>query len=263
MKTWKWLVGGLLLAVLFSVCVHVLAGGSTVPTLFHNDEAWYKDSVAPLLMKDGKYHVPADILTMFSGITVTYHNSEDNLLMTHEDGRYVSLLFGSRSAVVNGEIREQISTFRENGYTYVEAEWIAEIFGLTCNDIRLESGQYVLRLADQDTGRTLEELVARYTAETIPASNVGRLQILLTGTTRGFAPRKRSPKGLMLLRSTITMATSICTRLPQAAVTTFCAAPLPPRDLNLSPIIWVCLSTAPFSLTTTESGISIPLTTER
>ena len=63
MTKWKWLAVCLLLAVLFAVCAHVLAGGNTVPTLFHNDEAWYKDSVAPLRMKDEKYHVSTLICT--------------------------------------------------------------------------------------------------------------------------------------------------------------------------------------------------------
>lgn len=140
-----------------------LASGYTVPTLFHNDEAWYKDSVAPLLMKDGKYHVPADMLEMFGDITVSYHRNEENLLVTHDDGTYVSILFSERRAVIGGEIHENIGIFRENGYTYIDAEWIAAIFSLTCEYTRREDGQTILRLKDGEAVCTMEELLALYT----------------------------------------------------------------------------------------------------
>lgn len=162
---------------------------SGIPTLFHNDEAWYKDSMAPLLVKDGRYHIPADLLGMFEDIDVSYSQGSDNVLVTHADGIYVSILFTDKTAVVQGELQENVGVFRENGYTYVEAEWIADIFDLTCTYAQSEDGKTVLRLSDDSAARTLEELVSLYREETVqetttkiekdePTENVRRIYIV-------------------------------------------------------------------------------------
>lgn len=158
------------LCLLFATMVLLLflsstgAAGSeySVPSLFHNDEAWYKDSIAPLLQKDGRYHIPADLLSMFEEIQVSYSQGGDNVLVTGPEGSYVSILFGDKTAVVNGELYENIGVFRENGYTYVDSEWIAELFSLTCTYIQTEEGKTVLRLTDAMSTRSWEELEAMY-----------------------------------------------------------------------------------------------------
>ena len=162
----------LLLAVVVSMIIGAGASGYAVPTLFHNDEAWYKDSVAPLLMKNGVYHIPADLLGMFGDITVSYHNNDDNLLLTRGDGTYASVLFSDRRAAINGDICENIGIFRENGYTYVDAEWIAGVFSLTCEYSSTADGQTVLRLKDSEAVRTMEELLEVY----IPAAETEETQ---------------------------------------------------------------------------------------
>jgi len=53
-----------------------------------------------------------------------------------------------------------------NGYTYVDGEWIAEIFSLTCTYAQTENGNTVLRLSDAEAVRTMEELMALYREET-------------------------------------------------------------------------------------------------
>ena len=163
----------MVLAVVVSAAigVGVLAGGSAVPSLFHNDEAWYKDSVAPLLVKNSVYHVPADMFGMFGDIGISWYREEENLLMTHTDGRYVSLLFSTRTAVVNGTIQENISVFRENGYTYVDVEWLAGIFSLVCEYAQSEDGRMILRVADGGAVRSMEDLLSRYAVQYTPEEN--------------------------------------------------------------------------------------------
>ena len=172
---------GLLAAVL--VCMLFCGAGTLaaeydMPTLFHNDEAWYKDSMAPLLMKDGRYHIPADLLGMFGDLTVSSHQDNGNLLITQtagsvrgsestrKDSTYVSILFADKTAVVDGELHENVGIFRENGYTYIDGEWIAEIFSLTCTYAQTENGNTVLRLSDTEAARTMEELMNLYREET-------------------------------------------------------------------------------------------------
>ena len=160
----------LVLAAVLSVCVcsAARADGYAVPTLFHNDEAWYKDSVAPLLKKDDRVHIPLDLLSMFGDITVSYHRDDGNLLVTHTDGTYVSILFEDKTAVIGGEIHENIGIFRENGYTYVDGEWIAGIFSLVCSYTQLENGQTCLRLTDGEEVRSMTELLEMYREDNAP-----------------------------------------------------------------------------------------------
>ena len=142
-----------------------MAAEYDMPTLFHNDEAWYKDSMAPLLMKDGRYHIPADLLGMFGDLTVSSHQEGGNLLIVQADGTYVSILFADKTAVIDGQLQENVGIFRENGYTYVDGEWIAEIFSLTCTYAQTENGSTVLRLSDAEAAKTMEELMTLYREE--------------------------------------------------------------------------------------------------
>lgn len=167
-KRFRLLVEILVLSLL--LCTGVAGSESGMPSLFHNDEAWYKDAMAPLRIKDGRYHVPADFFGMFEDIQVSYRQSGgqkgDNVLFVHTNGTYASILFRDKTAVVNGELQENIGVFRENGYTYVDGEWMAAIFDLTCTYAQDEDGRTVLRITDADTAdsvsKTLEELMELY-----------------------------------------------------------------------------------------------------
>lgn len=168
MENKRYAVRLVLLAAVLMLLFHgsgVLAAGYDMPTLFHNDEAWYKDSMAPLLMKDGRYHIPADFLGMFPELSVTYHKDGGNLLVARTDGKYVSILFADKTAVIDGVLQTDVGIFRENGYTYVDGEWIAEIFSLTCTYARTENGETVLRLSDASAVRSMDEVMNLYRKE--------------------------------------------------------------------------------------------------
>ncbi|MBQ8641030.1 MAG: hypothetical protein IJ480_02335 [Clostridia bacterium] len=167
MKRRIWLVL-LTAAVSMSVGIVTPADGYETPTLFHNDEAWYKDSVAPLLAKGGRYHIPVDLLAMFGDITVSFHQNDGNLLVTHTDGTYVSILYDDKTAVIGGEIHDNVGIFRENGYTYVDGEWIADIFSLTYVYTQDENGRTILRLTDSEASRSMTELLQMYREEDSP-----------------------------------------------------------------------------------------------
>lgn len=136
------------------------ANGWQDPTLYHNDDVWYKDNGAPLIEKNGKYYIPVDILTMFDTITVETH-AQDNLLLyadTADGVVYASILYGDRIAAVSGEIIEDVEIFRQNGYYYLNAEWICGILGLTTEYGENASGETILRLSNGESHRTLSQL---------------------------------------------------------------------------------------------------------
>lgn len=167
-RAWRWLV---LMAIWIGLTIGIGAV-SSMPTLFHNDEAWYKDSMAPLRIKDGRYHIPADFLGMFEDMEVSYSQEGDNVLVTHTGGSYVSILFRDKTAIVNGELQEDIGVFRENGYTYVDSEWVAEIFALTCTYVQGEDGKTILRMTDDSATRTWEALVTLYQEDAVPETTI-------------------------------------------------------------------------------------------
>ena len=114
---------GFLLALLatFGLITESSAVGWQDPTLYHNDDVWYKDNGAPLIKKNGQYYIPIDILTMFDTVTLETH-PQDNLLLyadTENGTAYASILYGEQLAAVNGEIVQNVEIFHQNGYYYL------------------------------------------------------------------------------------------------------------------------------------------------
>lgn len=143
----------------------VIHAEEEIPTLFCNDEAWYKDGAAPLILREEIYYVPAELFGLFEVISVTAPNDNNLLIRNTADGRYISLLFAERRAAVNGTILEEIQSFRDSGVTYVDAVQVAETIGISLETIEREDGRVSLRLYDGNCQLTTEELLAEYLPE--------------------------------------------------------------------------------------------------
>ncbi len=143
------------------------AAGETeeLPSIFHNDEAWYKDGAAPLLCRKDVYYVPAELFDLFENIRVTSPTEENLLICNTSDDRYISILFEKSRAAVNGEIAENISVFRDGGVTYVDAVQVAGTVGIMTEMIPQENGRITMRLTDGSELLTTEELLASYFPE--------------------------------------------------------------------------------------------------
>ncbi len=135
-----------------------------VPSLFHNDEAWYKDGALPLVLRDDVYYVPADLFGMFENVRVeTPGNSGNNLLIWNTRNKsYISILFEERRAAVNGTILEDIAIFRDSGILYVDAGLVAETLNIEAEIIEHENGGISMRLSDEHRILTTEELLKPY-----------------------------------------------------------------------------------------------------
>ena|GEM_PF-1510326 len=153
-----------LLAVLMLLMLAqtAFADESDIPSLFAGDEAWYKDSVSPLVVREGVYFIPADLLSMMDGISVSFPDSNNILIHNTRDGRYISILFMQRSAAVNGKIAEKISLFRNGDTFYIDAHLAADALGLILETSVLGSGNTVLRISDESRIFTIDELIAVY-----------------------------------------------------------------------------------------------------
>lgn len=141
------------------------AENGNVPSIIVNDEKWYKDAVSPLIMRDGKTYVPAQVFTMLDGITVTEVSENGLLIANAETKEYVSILFSERAAAVNGEIIENIGVFRDSGVLYVEAEMTAAALGVNYEyySVGEENGMY---FHDGSSITTLGDMLRSYTEQT-------------------------------------------------------------------------------------------------
>ena len=160
-----------LLTVSLAFCPGIPTGAaeSDLPSLIHNEEAWYKDAVAPLVFRDGKYFLPAELLSMFDGITVTILREDNLLIQNTATGWYLSVLFREQSAAENGRIMENVGVFRDSGMYYVEADLVCAAVGLDAEYYTGESGKVTLRVSDENRLLSLEELLKTYLTEEEPA----------------------------------------------------------------------------------------------
>lgn len=136
-----------------------------LPSLFHNDEAWYKDGAAPLVCREDGYYVPAELFAQFETIRVTMPSDGNLLIYNTVDERYISILTGEGRAAVNGTIEENVHVFRDGSVIYVDAALVSETVGITAETIVQENGGITMRFTDGTELLTTAELAASYLPE--------------------------------------------------------------------------------------------------
>lgn len=139
------------------------AGENELPTIIVNDEKWYKDTVSPLIVRDGKNYVPAEVFTMLDYISLTYPTGGNLFIMNTVTRNYISVLFMERAAAVNGEIVENIDVFRDAGVFYLDAEETAKALGISYEYYDKGEGEVGVRFYDENMIFTLSELLRSYT----------------------------------------------------------------------------------------------------
>lgn len=149
----------------------VYADEADIPTLFAGDEAWYKDAISPLVIRDGVQFIPAELCSMFDNISVTTPREDNLLIHNTSTGAYISILFSRQSAAVNGNIVENVPVFRDSGMFYVDAALVSDAVGLTLETYESENGSITLRLSDENRIFTLDELISSYLPKTDSASD--------------------------------------------------------------------------------------------
>ena len=150
------------LAALFCLCGVPAGSASVLPSLFHNDEVWYKDSYSPLIVREGRIYVPAEFFGMFQGIRVTTHAGDNLLIENVATGGYVSILYGDGTSAVNGEIGTDVGVFRDESVYYVEAEPVAGALGLGTETRAGENGAMTLRVTDGSERLSMNQIAASY-----------------------------------------------------------------------------------------------------
>lgn len=149
--------------VLFSVRVSAIGA----PTLFHNDEKWYKDSTAHLEVIDGIPYIPVDIFSMFPYIELSMDSRKGEfMLYNRTTGRYISVLYEKRIATVDGTEEIYLNLYRlYGGYYYVPAEYFCQVMDLSCTLRDSDAmGGKTMRIWDGTQSKTMEELLNLYSS---------------------------------------------------------------------------------------------------
>lgn len=133
-----------------------------MPSLFRNDEAWYKDSVEPLILRAGVPYVPADFFGMFADISYTQPAEGNLLLYNAAAGQYVSILTTDGTSAVNGEIGSEIGVFRDGTAYYLEAAPVCDALGLRRESVTGSGGSMMLRITDGSERLSLRQLAAQF-----------------------------------------------------------------------------------------------------
>ncbi len=161
-----------LIAAILAVCVLVGAlfsvrvSAVSAPSLFHNDERWYKDSTACLEIIDGLFYIPIDIFGMYSHIELSMDSRRGEfMLYNRTSGQYISVLYNEKIATVNGTEEIYLNLYKlHGGYYYVPAEYFCSVLGFTCES-RISSAEGMgktVRINDGTASKTMEELLSVY-----------------------------------------------------------------------------------------------------
>ena len=140
--------------------VLVPAGAEGIPSLYRNDEVWYRDALSPLAERDGEYYVPVGLCDMFDDIEVRSLEGDNLLLFNKKTGGYISALVSDGSAAVNGEIIKT-TVFREGGTYYINSELVCSVLGIESETYTDKDGTTVMRLKDGECYFDLAELAER------------------------------------------------------------------------------------------------------
>ena len=159
------------IAAILAVCIFsgvffsVRITAASAPSLFHNDEKWYKDSTATLEIIDGIPYIPIDIFGMYSHIELSLDSRRGEFMLYNRTSRqYISVLYNEKIATVNGTEEIYLNLYRlHGGYYYVPAQYFCTVLGFNCEmvDSNATVGK-TLRINDGNATKTLAELLSPY-----------------------------------------------------------------------------------------------------
>lgn len=154
----KRLIAAAVLCALLVLSALIPTAAGQIPSLYWNDDAWYRDAISPLVEKDGIYYVPAEMCAMFENVEVEMPRDDNVLVYNTETGGYISVLLNKNKAVLNGEIVET-GSFRDGGACYVDVNMICTATGLIAEYLPDGDGGVALRLSDADVTMEFSELI--------------------------------------------------------------------------------------------------------
>jgi peptidoglycan/xylan/chitin deacetylase (PgdA/CDA1 family) len=157
----------------FVFSVHVSA--ASTPSLFHNDERWYRDTSAGLEIIGGLYYVPVDVFGMFRHLELTMDSRRGEFMVYNRNtGAYISVIYSEKIATINGEEEAYLNLYKlHGGYYYVPAEYFCTVLSLGY-EVRRGSGSaagVTFRILDGNEAKNFDELLEPYDSSSSGSSD--------------------------------------------------------------------------------------------
>ena len=149
----------LVLPLLFSGPVS--AEEENIPTIFVNNEAWYKNSLLPLIAEDGDYLVPISVFSSFDHLEVEYEEVYKCYIIESENGAFVSVSAEKGRYLDQNDECGDIKTYLGKSEPYISVWKIAELLGLGIEHAVFYDKD-VLRLYYEEELQPLEILIDYY-----------------------------------------------------------------------------------------------------
>ena len=201
------LAGAVLFCTFFSL---ITRADDSLPTLYCNDEVWYKATIVPLRIYHSVY-VPISVFEQLEGVTVTFYERNNTAMISRSDTLYISFDFTRNSASVKENERFYLMTYTEGGERYVPLVTTCEYLDLQWEThTSVLDGSISARICDGKQTRTFEELLRRYNPAaldgrteppetTAPSQPIDRVGNALFLTVDGLGDGARIPALLDLL----------------------------------------------------------------
>ena len=174
MKTMRWALAAAVLctAIAVGVLFAVRADAAGAPSLFHNDESWYRDGRTGLVVRDGAYFVPVDLFGMFRELELSVDGRyEEFMVYNRNTGAYISVLTGEGLATINGQEEIPLVLFREGGSYYVDAALFCGVLSLELESAPSSAAPGVsVRIGSGRQSKTLAQLLMPYDSSAVTDS---------------------------------------------------------------------------------------------
>lgn len=160
----------IILTLLCPFSANTSAEEQKMPTIFVNNEAWYKSALLPLKFEEEEPLVPISVFTALNNINVSYSTAFDCYLISDAEGRYISILPKTKRYLSHTGERGSILLLQEDSEPYVSARKVAEILGLG-TEVAEFYGSKVFRIYEETHLQKLDILMDYY--QSANASTIG------------------------------------------------------------------------------------------
>ena len=156
-------VAVVLMAAIFFCVLFTLAARAdeTAPTLYVNDEVWYKTGIFPLRVYHS-VHVPISIFEQIRGVSVTFYDN-NTVMISRSNGQFISFDCSRDMGMTQDNERFYVKTYLENNERYVPLITTCKALGLEQETYRSKVDDSIsVRICDGTQTKTFEELLQRY-----------------------------------------------------------------------------------------------------
>ncbi|MEE0969498.1 MAG: hypothetical protein U0M06_09030 [Clostridia bacterium] len=153
-----------LLAVLSLVFVGSAAEiGEDIPTVFINNEAWYKYQLLPLIVRNDAPCVAFSVFASFDFLSVEYDENINCCLISSDDGKFISVNTEKGRYLTSSGERGNITVFAHDREYYLSADIAASALGLK-TELAFFYDKDVIRIYSEQNLQSLSILIDHYIA---------------------------------------------------------------------------------------------------